>query len=90
MGLTEIFDSQKADLLGIAPHYLFVSNLLQKAEIVVNEEGTVAAAAAGASVTNKVTSPVFHANRPFLYFIVDKRTKTIIFSGKVSDPKDSK
>lgn len=90
MGLKEVFDSQKSDLLGMAPHYLYVSSLLQRAEIDVNEEGTVASAVSGASVTNKSPSPVFHANNPFLYFIVDKRTNTIIFSGKISNPKDSK
>ncbi|KAJ8938874.1 hypothetical protein NQ318_008024 [Aromia moschata] len=30
--------------------------------------------------------PVFRANKPFLYFIVDKLTRIIIFAGKVTNP----
>lgn len=51
MGITDIFDDQKADLLGIFPHYLYVSHFVQKAEIEVNEEGTVAIAASGSNIS---------------------------------------
>lgn len=47
MGIKEVFDSQKADLLDMVNQYLFVSRIIQKAEIEVDEEGTIAAAASG-------------------------------------------
>lgn len=47
MGIQDLFNEAKADLLGIFPHYLHVSRLIQRAEIEVNEQGTVATAAAG-------------------------------------------
>lgn len=47
MGIRDLFNDRTANLLGIFPHYLYVSKLVQRAEIDVNEEGTVAAAAAG-------------------------------------------
>lgn len=47
MGIHEIFDMNTADLLGICPQYLYVSQMIQKAEIEVNEQGTVATAASG-------------------------------------------
>lgn len=47
MGIVDVFDPQKANLLGIFPHYLYLSRVIQKAEIEVDEEGTVATAAAG-------------------------------------------
>lgn len=37
------------------------------------------------SVLETVDQP-FKADRPFLYFIMDPRTNTIIFSGRYKDP----
>lgn len=90
IGIKDVFDIEKANLLGMFDHYLYLSRLIQKAEIEVNEEGTVAAAASGASLQNKSTPPVFKANKPFLYFIVDKPTRSIIFAGKVTNPSTLK
>jgi len=84
MGIKDVFNQDAANLLGIFPHYLYVSMLVQRAEIEVSEEGTVASAAAGATVANKSPPPKFIANRPFLYFIVNKPTRCIVFAGKVS------
>jgi serine protease inhibitor len=47
MGITDVFDPETADLLGMFPHFLYISRLIQRAEIDVNEEGTVASAASG-------------------------------------------
>ncbi|KAF2882755.1 hypothetical protein ILUMI_23419 [Ignelater luminosus] len=86
MGIKDVFNAETADLLGIFPHYLYVSRVIQQAKIEVNEEGTVATAAAGASISYKSPPPKFYANRNFVYFIVDKVTKSIIFAGKVTNP----
>lgn len=47
MGIKDVFDINKADLLDMFDQYLFLSRMIQRAEIEVNEEGTVATAAAG-------------------------------------------
>lgn len=47
MGIRDVFSPQKANLLGMYSHYLYLSRVIQKAEIEVDEEGTVASAAAG-------------------------------------------
>lgn len=47
MGIKDIFSEELADLLGIFPQYLYVSRIVQRAEIEVDEEGTVASALAG-------------------------------------------
>lgn len=86
MGIKDVFDSSRANLLGIFPHYLFLSRIIQKAEIDVDEEGTVAASAGGAIFLNRAPPPIVRANRPFLYFIIHKESGTIIFAGKLSDP----
>jgi serine protease inhibitor len=86
MGITDVFDPETADLLGMFPHFLYISRLIQRAEIDVNEEGTVASAASGAAIANKIPPPKFVANKPFLYFIVNKPTKSIVFAGRVTVP----
>ncbi|XP_045481237.1 serine protease inhibitor 77Ba-like [Harmonia axyridis] len=87
MGIKEVFDAQKADLLNMVNQYLFVSRLIQKAEIDVDEEGTIAAAASGAAVSYKQQTPKFNANRPFIYSIVDMEAKTVVFNGVYRNPK---
>ena len=59
----------------------------------VNEEGTEAAAAT-AVVMALCCAPmpeqepkVFQADHPFLFFIRDRNTNAVLFSGRVLDPK---
>ncbi|GJQ67997.1 SRPN8 [Trypoxylus dichotomus] len=86
MGIRDLFDADRANLLEMFSHYLYVSRVLQRAEIQVDEEGTVASAAAGGNIQNKIRPPKFLANKPFAYFIVDKISRAIIFGGKFSKP----
>lgn len=67
---------------------IFVNTVLQKSRIVVNEEGTVAAASTAAIFVNKATPPRFVANRPFAFLIVDKRRNQILYMGQVRNPMD--
>ena len=63
---------------------LYVSMMKQKAKIEVNEEGTKAAAATIAGMTYKSGGDkykMFHATRPFLYFIREESTRSIFFMG---------
>jgi len=71
--------------------YLYISDVVHKAYIDVNEEGTEAAAATavvlwGKGVVAEKPVPVFRADHPFLFFIEDKDTGTILFMGRVADP----
>ena len=66
---------------------LFVSQVVQKAFVEVNEEGAEAAAATSASVCMGISmDPEFTCNRPFLFLIKDNLTGIILFSGHVTDP----
>lgn len=49
IGIKDLFKREDANLLGMFYHLLYVTKLIQKAEIEVNEEGTVATAASGKS-----------------------------------------
>jgi serpin B len=87
LGIHEAFSS-KADLSGIGQE-LCITDILQKAFVDVNEEGTEAAAATAVMVATKgMFSPpqVFRADHPFLFLIQDNATGDILFLGRVSDP----
>lgn len=70
-----------------------VSKILQKAGIEINEKGTLAFAATEIQLVSKFGYDglpiVFEANRPFLFYILDEETNTILFIGKVMDPTSS-
>jgi serpin B len=72
--------------------YLFISNVLHKAFIEVNEEGTEAAAATAVSMAftsfngDDYTRLEFDCNHPFLFTIHHKETGTILFMGTVDNP----
>jgi serpin B len=91
MGMTDAF-STDADFSGInGKRDLFISAVIHKAFVDVNEEGTEAAAAT--AVTMRVTAvqpksiPVFRADRPFLLIIRDNQSGNILFLGRVMHPK---
>jgi len=92
MGMKDAFSSN-ADFSGInGKRDLFISAVIHKAYVEVNEEGTEAAAATG--VVMRLTSigpapiPVFRADHPFLFLIRDNHSGSILFIGRVANPKD--
>ncbi len=89
MGMGVAFDPGRADFSNISDVPLFISLLKQNSYIQVDEEGTEAAAVTTigfdlTSVGPGQTIP-FHVDRPFLYFIKEKSTGTILFSGLMTD-----
>lgn len=89
MGITDIFEERKADLTGISPTpKLYLSKIVHKTFVEVDENGSEAAAASGVvGVEKSVPSWVtFNANHPFLFFIRHNKTQTILFYGRVCCP----
>lgn len=94
LGMSSAFDMKAADFSGMSSEPgLFISQVVQKAFIAVDEEGTEAAAAtelaeaAGAIAEEDPPKPaVFRADRPFIYLIRDRRTDAILFLGRIVDP----
>uniref|UniRef100_A0A8C0IJS6 Serpin domain-containing protein n=1 Tax=Chelonoidis abingdonii TaxID=106734 RepID=A0A8C0IJS6_CHEAB len=89
LGMTDVFRPGVSDLSGMAKEGgLFLSHVVHKAFIEVNEEGTVAAAATGTGISTTSTRiPVqFVADHPFLFFIRHQKTKCILFYGRFSSP----
>ncbi|XP_049799542.1 serpin B6-like [Schistocerca nitens] len=92
-GMVDMFDIRKANFTGISDAPLVVSNVIHKAFIEVNEEGTEAAAATVAeiAVLSTAVSPppqsiLFRADRPFAFFILDLETRMVLFAGRLSSP----
>nr|XP_012629965.1 serpin B12 isoform X2 [Microcebus murinus] len=89
MGITDIFDETRADLTGISPTpNLYLSKIIHKTFVEVDENGAEAAAASGVvGMTKSMPSLVeFNANHPFLFFIRHNKTQTILFYGRVCSP----
>ncbi len=91
LGMPSAFDAS-ADFSGMdGTRSLIIQNVIHKAFIEVNEEGTEAAAATAVIVgTTSVPppTPVFRCDHPFIFAIQQKNTGHILFLGKVSDPSD--
>jgi serpin B len=88
MGMPDAF-SETADFSGMtgSPE-LFISAVVHKAFISVDEEGTEAAAATGVAMpTSAPEGPVeLTVDRPFVFLIRDSRTDAILFAGRVVNP----
>jgi serpin B len=86
--------SNDADFTGIGDERLKISEVIHKAFVEVNEEGTEAAAATAVEMTfctcpahmSVPPAKIFNADHPFLFFIRDRNTNTVLFAGRVVDP----
>ncbi|XP_038050239.1 leukocyte elastase inhibitor-like [Patiria miniata] len=90
MGMRDLFVRDKADLSGITgTRDLFVSSVIHRAFLEVNEEGSEAAAATAVTINKRSISlaPEFIADHPFLFFIADSKTKAIVFMGHCRKPE---
>ena len=84
MGMPTAFTGA-ADLSGMSESAAHLSFVQQDAVIKVDEEGSEAAAVSVAAVEKAaLDTPVFHADKPFIYIISEKSTGAILFAGRYS------
>ena len=88
LGAKRMFEPSAAEFPNFCNTNVYISTVLQKAAIKVNEEGSEAAAVTvgGVMTTStpepvKIPTAVFHANRPFIYAITENVTGSIYFIG---------
>lgn len=102
LNVTDIFDADKADLTGILPEKgNFISDTLHKATIEFSNDGIKAAAvtifggagSAGCGFEHLYDVPVevidLTFDKPYVFFIRDKNTNEIWFTGTVYEPNKS-
>jgi hypothetical protein len=93
MGMPDAFLPGAADFSGMdGNHDLCISDVIHKAWGQVNESGTQAAASTVVTVIGTVApmpSPLFRADHPFLFFIRDTQSGTLLFMGRLASPTDS-
>ena len=96
MGMPDAIDPERANLSGInaiacpAQECLYVDVAAHKAFVSVDEEGTTAVAATGIgtrTVSGRPLLPTVRIDRPFVFLIRDVPTGTILFMGRVVDPR---
>ena len=94
MGMEDVFDGSKADLSGIGSYAeasLAINRLLHKTYIAVNEQGTKAGAAAVEEACAEAEEPeemeikTVYLDRPFIYMIIDRKSKVPVFMGTVME-----
>jgi len=91
MGMQDAFSPDEADFSGMTgTEKLFISDVIHKAFVAVNEAGTEAAAAIAVVVgtTSMPVEPTAEVtlDHPFIFLIRDIQTGTILFVGRVLDP----
>jgi serpin B len=92
LGMTDAFDASNADFSGMTDkEKLFISAVIHKAFVAVDEEGTEAAAATAVMMVGsamRVEEPkAFNANHPFVFIIRHNLTGEILFMGRLANPK---
>jgi serine protease inhibitor len=91
LGMNDLFIEGGADLsnLFLDINNLYVSSVLQKTFLKMNEEGTEAAAVTAVTVTTESTGPSYPTieyNEPYLLLLREKNTGAILFIGKIGNP----
>ncbi len=90
LGMSIAFGGQ-ADFTGIADASLYIDEVMHKAFIEVNEEGTEAGAATSVGIveTSMPLIPVMVMDRPFVFLIRDIQSNSVLFIGKMMNPNQS-
>jgi len=91
MGMPLAFSPHAADFSGMSEEKdLYLSAVIHKAYVDVNEEGTEAAAATGIVMRTLSAGPppsTFHADHPFVFLIRDNSSGSLLFLGRLVQPQ---
>ena len=102
MGVTAAFNSKRANfdrmiVKNINAFRIYLSSVYHEGWVEVTEEGTEAAAATttvgysfGCSAPPPPPRVQFHADHPFLFFIVHNDSRSVLFAGWMMNPKGAR
>lgn len=100
MGAGQAFDRRAADFDAMivktpTAYRMYLASVRHDAWMEADEEGTEAAAttaathfSVGCSAPERPLPAEFHADRPFLFFIVHNPSRSIVFAGAIGDPAE--
>lgn len=91
LGMTQAFGST-ADLSAMTgKSNLYLTDVAHQTFISVDEFGTEAASATGVLIAKSADEPMasFVADHPFLFLLIDQKTGTILFQGRIQHPMES-
>jgi len=90
LGLAKAFDMEQADFSAMYERDdIAIGQIVHKATLEVDEQGSVATAATGIAANSysaSMPTPAIHFDRPFLVLIRENNTNTTLFMGRISDP----
>jgi serine protease inhibitor len=87
MGMAEAFDPALANFTGIvAGGGIFISDVVHKTYVRVDEQGTEAAAVTSVEMGATSVPEAFRVDRPFVFVIHDRHSGAILFAGKIVNP----
>ncbi|XP_069548523.1 glia-derived nexin [Brachyistius frenatus] len=86
LGITDMFSQDKADFRHLSAERVHVSKALQKAKVIVSEDGTKAAAVTTAILLARSSPPWITVDRPFLFLVRHNPTGTVLFMGQINQP----
>ncbi|KAM9389715.1 serpin E3 [Phaethornis superciliosus] len=87
LGIRDAFDPITANFKGISEQSsLYISEAIHKAEIEVTEDGMKASGATAMVLLKRSRTPIFKADRPFLFFLRQANTGSVLFIGRVTNP----
>jgi len=88
MGMRDVFDPSKANLSGMdGKTDLYVGAVVHQALVQVDEQGTIAVAATAAGVDTFLAVTPVAIDHPFLFLIRDTKNGSILFMGRLEDPR---
>lgn len=83
--LQELLSTVWSNVTLIVAHW-FLPQVSHKAVLSVDETGTEAAAATTIEIMPMSLPESITVNRPFMLFIIEHSTKSILFMGKINNP----
>ncbi|TSV94888.1 Serine protease inhibitor A3L [Bagarius yarrelli] len=88
IGMKDMF-TEKANFTGITDDEICVSQAVHKSTLDVDEAGTTATAVTQIHLSARTGPQSVRFNEPFMIFIIDQKTKNIMFMGKIGNPLNS-